>query len=352
MNEVVFDSQYYSAVMKEFGYSPLEFEHISFSLGQLAKDDLQRQWLCHMNGKNFAEAMQAGKRVVATTGFGLSGVPHIGTLSQILKALRLQQAGVPVQIVLGDLDAYNGKNTELEYTQELVESYRRFILSLGFNASPPNSLRAQYDALTTLRMAYLLGHYMDDEVFSQAEEDLHKFYSQRGKVDSVMSYRRKLSLNLMIADFLELLSHGGFDAVLVVLGIDEHRYVNFGRETLEQATVEYAHWFHGKHYAAMYSGIIRGFHGYPKMSKSFPQSGITLGMSAEEIAALIEYGEVITKFPETNIVYQMIASASLYDNNQIKEAHEECRKQSTRWLHIKRDYAKHLHQLCQLWHES
>jgi len=58
MSEVIFDSQYYDAVMREFGYSPLEFEPISFALGSLTKEDLQRQWLCHMNGKSFAEAIR------------------------------------------------------------------------------------------------------------------------------------------------------------------------------------------------------------------------------------------------------------------------------------------------------
>jgi len=74
-------------------------------------------------------------------------------------------------------------------------------------------------------------------------------------------------------------------------------------------------------------------------------------MSAEEIANLIEFGETPTQFPETNVVYQMISSVSLYDNDTIHEAYDECRKQSRRWLAIKRDYAKHLYQLCQKWHE-
>jgi len=43
MSEVSFDSRYYDAVMREFGYSPLEFEAISFALGVLTKEDLQRQ---------------------------------------------------------------------------------------------------------------------------------------------------------------------------------------------------------------------------------------------------------------------------------------------------------------------
>jgi tryptophanyl-tRNA synthetase len=350
MKEIVFDERYYNLVMKEFGYSPMEFEPISFSLGGMCKEDLQRQWLCHVNGRTFADAMDNGKRVVATTGFGLSGVPHMGTLSQILRAIRLQRSGIPVQVVLGDLDAFNGKNVPIGKAKDLADSYRQFILDLGFNQSHPNSLRNQYDCLSTLRLSYLIGHYMDDEMFDQAEEDLHDFYSQRGRVDSSMSYRRKLSLNLMIADFLELLQND-FDAVMVILGIDEHRYVDFGRKVLEKAVSDFA-FLHGKHYAAMYSGIIRGFHGYPKMSKSFTDSGITVDMSTERISELIDQGESVTPFPESNVVYQLISSVSLYGNDQIQEAYEECRSQSARWRSIKRDYAEHLYCLCRLWPAS
>jgi tryptophanyl-tRNA synthetase len=351
MNNPNFDQQYYDRLMKEFGYSPLEFESISYSLKNLTKEDLQKQWLCHMNGKNFADASNIGKRVIATTGFGLSGVPHMGTLSQILRSLRLQKAGIPVQIVLGDLDAHNGKNTSLERTRELSESYRKFILNLGFKDDPPSRLRSQFDSLTTLRASYLIGHYMDDEMFNQAEEDLHEFYVKEGKVDSLMTYRRKLSLNLMIADFFELILDDGFEAVMVILGIDEHKYVRFGRQIFEKMSTENPGMFMGKSYSAMYSGIIRGFHGYPKMSKSFLDSGITVDMSSNDIARLIESGEAITEFPETNVVYQMIAAVSLYDNNRINEAYIECGKQSVRWKKIKCEYAIHLSQICQRWND-
>lgn len=351
MDEVLFDQQYYSAIMKAFGYSPLEFEHISFSLGQLTKEDLRRMWLCHVGGNAFSEAHQAGKRAIVTTGFGLSGIPHMGTLSQILRAIRLQKAGLPVQIVLGDLDAYNGKNTSISHARKLASQYKRFIAALGFDVKTPNVLRDQHESLSTLREAYLVGHYMDDEMFQRAEEDLHGYYSDRGKVDPNMSYRRKLSLNLMIADFLELLEHDGFDAVMVMLGIDEHQYVNFGQETVRRILAEHPERFEGKVFSAIYSGIIRGFHGYPKMSKSFPHSGITVDMTATEIADLINNAEVATEYPETNVVYQLISSVSAYETEFIAECHRECQLQSARWRAIKNDYALHLTQLCQHWYE-
>lgn len=350
MNNLIFGPDYYAKIMHEFGYSPLEFEQISFSLGLMGIDALQQQWLCHTDVKDIAIAHNNGRRMVATTGFGLSGVPHIGTLTQILKAIKLQKAGIDTQIVLGDLDAYNGKLIPLERTQKLAKQYKGFINLLGFDDSLPHSLRSQFDSLGTLRLMYLLGRFMDQEMFDRAEEDLHLFYSERGKVDSNMTYRRKLSLNLMIADFLELLTDDRYASVVVFLGIDEHRYVDFGRQTLVRAQEEFPDQFLGKQYGAFYSGIIQGFNGYPKMSKSFPESSITVDMNVSSILDRVMSGETVTGFPETNVVFQMISMASKYSPEQIEEARRECAAQSRLWIAIKQDYAKHLHELCQLWH--
>ncbi len=350
MNTPVFGPDYYSKVMSEFGYSPLKFEQISFSMGNMSIDTLQQQWLCHAGVADIVLNDVHNPKMIATTGFGLSGIPHIGTLTQIMKAIRLQKAGIDVQIVLGDLDAYNGKMIPLEKTQELSSRYKRFVQGLGFNVESPNVLRSQYDNLSTLRHMYLLGRFMDQEMFDHAEEDLHLFYTERGKVDARMTFRRQLSLNLMIADFLELLADGRYDSVVIFLGIDEHRYVDFGRQALERAAQEFPQWFSGKRYGALYSGIIRGFNGYPKMSKSFPESSITVDMKFEEILQRIESGEVVTGIPETNVVYQMIASASQYSQEVIEEARRECIKQSYLWKAIKTKYAKHLYEICQHWH--
>ncbi len=37
IKKIIFDKKYYSSLMKEFGYNPLEFEKINFSLGNLKK---------------------------------------------------------------------------------------------------------------------------------------------------------------------------------------------------------------------------------------------------------------------------------------------------------------------------
>lgn len=235
IEKIVFDEKYYNRVIKEYAYNSFTAEHINFSLGNLSKEELQAKWLCHDGGDLFAEDFRKGKKCIIATGFGLSGVPHVGTLSQILKAVRLQRAGIPVSMVIGDLDAYNNKNTSLYKTLELVEPYRKFIISLGFDVS--NSiLRAQFDDLDTLRVFYLIGRYMDDNLFDKAEEDLHGSHrkSVQKNSNTKMYFRRKLSLGLMTADFINLYMREKYDHVLVMLGIDEHKFVGLAKEVTKR----------------------------------------------------------------------------------------------------------------------
>jgi len=347
--KIVFDKAYYDSLMKEFGYNPLEFEKINFSLGKLKKDDLQRMWLCHHNGSNFSRHLKNNLKVIVTTGFGLSGEPHVGTLSQILRSIILQRAGIPVQIVLGDLDAYNGKNIPLKKTLQLAEKYKKFILSLGFNQKYGSILRAQYNYLSALRTSYLIGHFMDDDMFDKAEEDLHSFYHKRGKVDKEMSYRRRLSLNLMIADFIDLHIKQNYRSVLVMLGIDEHQYVRFGMEAVKRIKESRQFDNFNMTLAAMYSPMIKGFYNYPKMSKSFPKSSINVSMKPEEIRKKIIQGEGKYDKPENNVVYQMMTSVSYYAPKKIKELYNLCLAGGLEWEKAKREYAEVLIDICSKW---
>ncbi|MGV8169196.1 MAG: hypothetical protein ACP5N3_04025 [Candidatus Nanoarchaeia archaeon] len=346
---VVFDEQYYNRIMKEFGYNPIQFEKINFSLGTLSKDDLQRRWLCHHGGDQFSEDLKKGKKATISTGLGISGPPHAGTLSQILRSITLQKAGIPVNLILGDLDAYNGKSKPLSYTLELTEKYREFILRIGFNPNQPSTLRSQNNSLEVLRTAYIIGHYMDDSLFNAAEEDLHTFYSTQGKVDSDMSYRRKLSLNLMTADFLHLGLYQEHNSVLVMLGVDEHKYVQFGKETLTRMKTDNAFADFNMNFGGMYTPLIRGFNGFPKMSKSFPDSGITANMPAEKIKKLIMTGEGNYDKPENNVVYQMISSASFFNDEELKEAYNACLNNDFSWKKIREKYADMLIDICSKW---
>jgi tryptophanyl-tRNA synthetase len=346
--KVVFDEKYYAVLMNEFGYDPLQFEKINFALGSLSTEDVQRRWLCHHGCDTFAKNLKK-KKSIMTTGLGLTGVPHIGTLSQILRTIALQKAGVPVQLVLGDLDAYNHKAKPLHEAIKLVDKYKNFIRKLGFKETNGSILRAQYDALHVLRTSYLIGHYVDNEMFDEAQEDLHEFYSKRGKIDQEMTYRRKLSLNLMVADFIDLHIQNGYTNVLVMLGVDEHQYVRFGKEAVKRMKMGKQLKNFNLDLAALYSPLIKGFYDYPKMSKSFPKSGITVNMSKKEIREKILNGEGNYDKPENNVVYQMMSAASYYTPDELKQRYIWCLTGAEQWGKAKKDYAEMLIEISSHW---
>lgn len=351
MSDISFGEAYYREIMKQKRCGPYPFEKFSFGLGLISQQELQRMWLCHVNGNSFREAFVKDKPVISTTGFGLTGIPHVGTISQILKAIHLQRSGIPVQIVLGDLDAYNGKAANLSFVLELVPQYKRFIRNLGFDDSSPSILRTQFEALPVLRTLYMAGNYLTDEMFEAAKEDIHDYYSKHNKIDSTMTYRIKLSLNLMVADFLDLHLHQGFQAIAVFLGIDEYRYCELAMDVLAKIQSQ-GNSFDGFSLAGMFSFTMKGFYGYPKMGKSFPESGIDVGMSRDVVNERIINGEGRYDQPEDSVVYQMISSASFYSTNEVAQAYRACKAGGREWQQIKEDYTGHLCDILSKWKVS
>lgn len=348
----MFNRDYYLKLIKEYNYNPIYFGEINFDLGNMNRDIVQAKWLCHNNADSFAlNNRKNADNCIVSTGVGLSGTPHMGTLSQILKSIALQKAGLNVQFVLGDLDAYNGKNTPIGAVKNMSKTYHKFIKKLGFDTDK-GILRSQFEALTTLRTSYLLGKFATDEDFENAEEDLHSFYAKKGKVDSYMSYRRKLSLNLMTADFFDL-AFSGYKNVLVMLGVDEHQYVNFSKTLLDKtkASKEFSE-FDNFEISAIYSSMIKGFNNYPKMSKSFPESSINLDTPYSTIEERIMTQEGDYKNAEENVVFQMISMASDFDAEEIKSAYHACNERNENWSKYKLEYVNQLKQYKKLWEEA
>ena len=344
--------------MEEFGYAPTGesygFEPITFSLGSLTSEDLSIKWLCHSDGVNFSERFSRRYPSLVVTGIGLSGPPHVGTLSQILRAITLQRAGVPVQFVLGDLDAYNGKKVPLSTVRELAERYRRFVTKLGFNTEPPNILRSQEekDALPVLRTAYLLFSYFGDEKLAATEEDLHDFYVKEGKVDSQMTLPRKASLVLMLADFVHPAISSERNNIMVTLGIDEHKYVVPLMQALDSLKRD-GLVSENTLIARLYSPIIKGLFGYPKMSKSFPKSGIFAGIGRDTIEDLLLNGDQNNDEnnydPYSNPVFQIALAVMLLHPPEVEELGRWCQENGNAWRNFKLDLASYLYSLFNLW---
>lgn len=337
---VLFSETYYRQVIAEFGYSPFDLRQFDFSIGGLEAHTLNARYLCHHRANRYLEASQ--DRRVTTTGFGMSGVPHLATVSHILKMAELQRSGERCQVVLGDLDAYNGKTRPYYEVIDLADRFREYARRLGFDAEA-GAVRRQQGYLPALEAMYLLGRYVDQADFDLAEEDNHGYYAARGIVDRSMTFRRSLSLALMAADFVVLGQE--FDAVLVMLGIDEHRYVRFAQEAqsrIDGDTPLRANFA----LSAVYTRMIRGFGGHPKFSKSIVGSAIDTTTPPDEVRYLLESEPPI---PDQSATYQLMCQLPRYDVDALRDLHVQCEEAASAWRRAVRDLAEYVVSLISLW---
>jgi tryptophanyl-tRNA synthetase len=273
-----FDSAYYTQVIDEHRYERVGLDAIDFTLAGMPAADLRTKWMCHTGAHTFAEAVKAGHPAIVTTGIGLGGPPHAGTLFQLLRAVFLQRAGLTVQVVLGDYDSYCARHTPLDTVRRLADRYERFLLRLGFDPQR-GILRRQEGAVDVLTTAYLLSRHLHDDDFTWAEEDLADLYRSRGVFDR-LDFPMKQATLLMAADFVHLLRDGWH--VLVTLGLDEHKYVALARRGAQRWGLP------ADRLAGIYTKMIPGLGGLPKMSKSLPGSGIDATMTPEAIRATLD----------------------------------------------------------------
>lgn len=338
---VIFSEDYYQQVVREHGYDTFELERFTFDLAGLSADELNVRWLCHHRATDFLSTPQPNRIVI--TGFGMSGVPHMGTVSQIRGITALQAGGERCQIVLGDLDAHNGKGRSLEQTRELADRFAGFCRRVGFDDTT-GVLRNQYSDIDCLRNMYLLGFYADDADFDRAEEDNHRYYASIGIVDDRMTFRRKVSLSLMAADFVTL--GQDFDAVLVMLGVDEHKYVRFTREVTQRFGPDTS--LRGDFtLASIYSRLTSGFSGHPKMSKSIPGSSINMTSTPEEIVACVMGDEART--PQQSPSYQLICQMFFRPHTECLDLIGECAAASPAWRKTRAELAEYLISITDLW---
>lgn len=342
----VFGPDLYKSIIREFNYDDSFFEGFTKSIQNFTAADLQRVFLCHTGLYEFDAAPNDQK--VITTGLGLSGAPHIGTLSQIYRLSLLKKSGYNVQLVLGDLDAYNGKNVSMERVNELAEKYENFIKRSGLlDASDTTIVRRQFDATRVLRTSYLLGRFVDDSDFADANEHIHEFYAKHGKVDTDMSYRRKLSLMLMLADFFDV--GQTYPNVLVMLGVDEHQYVRVGQNLSHKVDCKESG-LSPVNIASIYTPIINGLDGYPKMSKSFPGSGIDLSMAPDAIRTKILSQPKSEDGVIHDTVFQMVCAIGLGEPVSLDEV-EKAFEHDDEWMRVKQKLADHIVHYAELWQQ-
>lgn len=329
---LIYDTDYYLNVAETYGYGT-----VSTTTGL---EQYSHKWRFHDGADVFFRNADKVPASLITTGLGISGAPHMGTISQIMRAIALQKQGYRVQFVLGDLDSYNARSLSLEQIRRLEEKYRSFITALGFDTRA-GILRNQREGHELLMTDYMISKYVKDQDFMDAEEDNVKAYQKSGLYPA-MDFPVKRSILLMCTDFIHPLLYGNTDELLVFLGLEEHLYVRLANTILQR--IDKTKTIH-----SIYSETIQGFNNHPKMSKSIPGSAITVEMPEEEIRDYILNREGAYNTPAESVVFQMMCAVSEYSNAELDELYQLCSSKGTAWSEEKKVYARYISGLFSLW---
>lgn len=333
---------HYRTLVDERGY-----ERPTDAVGDLPAVDVERRFAAADGGRAFASHVADGAPVTVTTGISMTGPPHVGTLGQLLTAIEFQEAGFDVQLVVADLPAYLAAGRDLDAVRDLAGRYRSFARELGFDARS-GVLRTQLDAPGVLRTAMLLSRYYDPDGESEGddpkptafERELAAAYGSTTTVGvETPQFTGAQTGLLLVADTLHPLVDGGYEHVCFVGGADNHGLAAGVRTVLDRSP-------YAGSVSGLYTRLVPGLDGYPKMSKSLPGSGISLdddpGTVREQVMAADEgRGD--------SLVVEMIRIAAPGDAEAVDAWRSGHDGAGDDWAEAKRDYAAFLADAAETW---
>lgn len=278
----------------------------------------------------------ADEGTLVTTGVGMTGPPHLGTLGQLLTVAQLQQVGVDTQFVLADLEPYHGGHS-LDEVRRLAERFRAFAHDCGID-SESGRLRTQEEARDVMHTAQLLAPDYDGSHWKELEPTawerrVKQAYEHSAKEpwnatsDAAVTH----SAVLHLADFVHPL-RDGYDRVVLALGADERGLLPAARSLLADAPVTGT-------IAGLHARMITGLGDTPRMGRSLPRSAIHLGMDESRIRTRLTEPETDVDEPSESLVFQSMCLASTHDGDQLAELEQACRENTKLWERARARYA-------------
>lgn len=338
-----------------------EFEPMDAALGDLPESYVQQAFACAESGRAFAEGVAAGEKSLVTIGVTPTGPPHVGTLGQLLTAIRFQRAGFDVQVVIADLAAYNAAGHDLDTVRERTRQYESFTRQLGFDPEK-GILRTQEGDRDALHSAQLLARYYgeyndeDDEdaqdvnseefeptAFEQSLEAAYEETDTPG--EPTTDFAGQMVGLLLVTDSLHPVVKEGYENVALVVGAD-----NAGMAGHFETPLERSPW--DATVAGLYTKLVAGLNGYPKLSKSLPESRFTLADDPETIRDGVLDPAIDSADPEESIPFQMMQLASEFDAGELDRLADACADNGEIWAEAKREYAEYLVEVGEMWQTS
>lgn len=336
MSELLAD--HYRTLVEEYGY-----ERVDFAVGEIPAAEVRRRFAFADGGRAFAAGHDDGAASLVTVGVSMTGPPHVGTLGQLLTAVRFQEAGFRVQLVLADLAAYNGAGRDIEEARALAERYRSFALALGFDADA-GVLRTQSEATDVLYTAQLLSRYFDPDADDGSEEPPTAFEEELAAAyesteapggETTRFAGQQVGL-LLVADTVHWAVADDYENLLFVGGADNHGLSGYFRDVLARTPYDAT-------VGGLYTGLVPGLGGYPKMSKSIPDSRLALDADPGAVRERVVDADDV-------LVAEMLRLASPAPGTFYRL--DERRSRGDEWEETKREYAGYLADTAAMWRET
>jgi tryptophanyl-tRNA synthetase len=293
------------------------------------------------------QVLDGGSGLQVVTGFGPTNAPTAGSLSVMLGIVELQKAlTCPVTVVISELGAWNSRNVPWVNLTAVRDQMMAFLRMLGFDETT-GTLRSHLD-FDNLARAGKIARFLSRDDFLNHRESLLELYDSHGLLGSEVGI--VVDSLYTVADILGP-AEDGASRILMVSGLEEAYFTELARLVLHrqgaagdlslgwQATI-----------GALYFRVLEGLAGYPKMSKSIPDSAIHVGMSPDELAARIRTEDPASQAPLLSAI-QLGSGWTAEQITAAEDAYAHRGDDPARWRAVQRDYLETFLDFAERWRQ-
>ncbi|WP_232701232.1 hypothetical protein [Halobacterium wangiae] len=335
---------HYATTREEFDYDRPDVD-----VGSLPASLVERAFAATTDVTALQRADERETLFVASA--GLTGTPHVGTVAQMFAVKRLHEAGFDTEFLVADYEKYADSGRDLEVLRDLAEDYTTFLDRIGYEGH----VRTQYDAVDVMHTAFRLAPWFEfesDLSFDVEPTEWVEAVREAYEADQVdhadatgsTAFASRLTGLLCLADFVHPTLADGYDQTVFVLGVDEHALVLANEYYLEDTPFEPA-------FEGLFTRMVPGLDGYPKMAKTIPGSAITMDMAPERVDDLVHEAAEGGASPGESTVFQMMCLVSAYDADRLTDLEAACRDGGEAWDAAVDEYASYLADVAGKWPE-
>ena len=330
----MFNYPYYKKLAEQYKY--VFCENLKTNICGFDKDTMN-WWLMAYNLDGELAGDINPENTFVTTGIAINHEPHMGTVSQLLRAIYFQKMGYKTQIILADLDSCNQRATSNEYIDYSFKRYYEYVRKLGFDVEK-GILRGQINHPEVMKTAFMISSVVRDEDFYEVEEDISNYYRKLDIYEGI-NFSVKQAILLMLADFIHPGYADDYKHIIVLSGIDEHTYVPKANDVASRLGLDIS-------ISGLFSSVIEGLNGQPKMSKSLPDSSIWANMDDSEIR------DILMDMPDDysdhhdSIIYQLMKNTWLPGAVDFHKIMFDCDNKNSAWHADKLNFVDYLSSIC------